>query len=172
MSTDDIIRALVTNQSNFQASVSQNQQETKNSFKNLDNRLGQMATVISCLEARDSGTLPSQTVTNPRPNVSAVSLRNGRQLVEVPKPVANSKSVALHGEEEDVVVERSASSPSEPVTEVVREPTFDVEVPFPDALKSTRRIENDKDIYETFRKCEVNISLLDLLKGVPRYAMF
>ncbi|KAL9241866.1 hypothetical protein vseg_015926 [Gypsophila vaccaria] len=131
-----------------------------------------MATAISRLEARDSNTLPSQTVTNPRPNVSAVSLRNGRQLVEVPKSVAKSKSSIRHGEEEEVVIEKSASSSSEPVTEIVREPTFEAEVPFPNALKSTRRIENDKDIYETFRKCEVNIPLLDLLKGVPRYAKF
>ncbi|KAL9246044.1 hypothetical protein vseg_019627 [Gypsophila vaccaria] len=33
-------------------------------------------------------------------------------------------------------------------------PVFESEVPFPEALKSTRMIEKDSDIYETFRQCE------------------
>ena len=44
--------------------------------------------------------------------------------------------------------------------------------PFPDALKDTRRLENDKEIFETFSKCEVNIPLLKLVKNIPRYAKF
>ncbi|KAK9690655.1 hypothetical protein RND81_09G144000 [Saponaria officinalis] len=171
MSTNEMIRALVANQGNFQASVAQNQLETKNSIKNLKTQIGQMATAISRLEARDSNTLPSQTVTNPRPNVSAVSLRNGRQLVEAEKPVAKSKRATLH-EEEEAVVETSTESPGVEVKDDEPPPVQEVEVPFPEALKSTRRIENDKDIYETFRKCEVNIPLLDLLKSVPKYAKF
>ncbi|XP_074297791.1 uncharacterized protein LOC141628565 [Silene latifolia] len=43
---------------------------------------------------------------------------------------------------------------------------------FPKALKDTRKKEHDNDVYETFRKCEVNIPLLELLKSVPRYAKF
>ncbi|XP_074296262.1 uncharacterized protein LOC141626235 [Silene latifolia] len=44
--------------------------------------------------------------------------------------------------------------------------------PFPEALKDTRKKEHDNDVYETFRKCEVNIPLLELLKSVPKYAKF
>ncbi|XP_074302682.1 uncharacterized protein LOC141634389 [Silene latifolia] len=56
------------------------------------------------------------------------------------------------------------------VEEIVREHV--VEVPFPHALTHSKRFERDEDLYETFRKCEVNIPLLNLLKGVPRYAKF
>ena len=44
--------------------------------------------------------------------------------------------------------------------------------PFPEALKDTRRPENDKELFETFSKCEVNIPLLKLIKNIPRYAKF
>ncbi len=31
---------------------------------------------------------------------------------------------------------------------------------------------NDKELFETFSKCEVNIPLLKLVKSIPRYAKF
>ena len=39
--------------------------------------------------------------------------------------------------------------------------------PFLEALKETRRIENDKDLFDTFRHCEVNIPLIKLIKNIP-----
>ncbi|XP_074301171.1 uncharacterized protein LOC141632527 [Silene latifolia] len=111
MSTEDMIRALVTSQATLQATVIQNQKENKASIQNIENQLRQMATTINRLEARDSNVLPSQTVVNPK-NVSAVSLRNGRQLVEVEKPKAKSKSAILH-EEEEIVVEKDESATPE-----------------------------------------------------------
>ena len=44
--------------------------------------------------------------------------------------------------------------------------------PFPEALKDTRTPANDKEIFETFSNCEVNIPLLKLIKTIPRYAKF
>ncbi|KAL9244263.1 hypothetical protein vseg_018059 [Gypsophila vaccaria] len=149
MSTDDMIRALVTNQSNFQDIVAQNQLETKNSITDLENQMSQIATAVSRLKARDSGKLPSQTVP-PKENVSAVSLRNGRQLVKAEKKKKKkpSKEVPVHEEEELEVDKVHDELIGEPL------PVFESEVPFPEALKSTRKIEKDSDIYETFRQCE------------------
>ena len=42
--------------------------------------MGQMATVISRLEAQSSRKLPSQTVVNPRENASAIILRSGKEI--------------------------------------------------------------------------------------------
>src|SRR6185295_8748611 len=42
----------------------------------------------------------------------------------------------------------------------------------PDALKDTRRTKNDKELFDTFSKCEVKIPLLKLIKSIPRYARF
>lgn len=44
--------------------------------------------------------------------------------------------------------------------------------PFPQALVESRKDEQNKDLYETFHRCEVNIQLLDAIKQVPRYAKF
>ncbi|XP_074301383.1 uncharacterized protein LOC141632768 [Silene latifolia] len=125
-------------------SVTHDRADNKQNFKNLENRVSQLANAINQLEARDSNALPSQTVVNPK-NVSAVSLRNGRQLVEAEKE------------------KKKIPSPI---------PVVEPEVPFPDALKRTHHFEHDKDIYEVFQKCEVNIPLLNLLKIFPKYAKF
>ncbi|XP_041009434.1 uncharacterized protein LOC121253491 [Juglans microcarpa x Juglans regia] len=43
---------------------------------------------------------------------------------------------------------------------------------FPQALVESRKDEQNKDLYETFCRCEVNIPLLDAIKQVSRYAKF
>ena len=43
------------------------------------------------MEAQGSGKLPSQKVTNPNENVSAITLKGGKQLEEVQKKVASEK---------------------------------------------------------------------------------
>ncbi|KAB2631105.1 S ribonuclease [Pyrus ussuriensis x Pyrus communis] len=45
-------------------------------------------------------------------------------------------------------------------------------VPFPRRFMQSKKEESDKDILETFRKVQVNIPLLDVIKQVPRYAKF
>ncbi|XP_074271303.1 uncharacterized protein LOC141595236 [Silene latifolia] len=171
MSTEDMIRALTI-------SVTQDRAENKQNFKNLENQVSQLASTVNWLEAKLSSALPSQTVLNPRENVSDVSSRNRKQLVEIEKPKAKPKVVIIQ-EEEELVVEDDkllkdggkddASNSKEVIPSM---PTYEPRPPFPEALKDTRKKEHDTDIYETFRKCEVNIPLLDLIKSVPRHAMF
>ncbi|XP_070675709.1 uncharacterized protein [Malus domestica] len=45
-------------------------------------------------------------------------------------------------------------------------------VPFPRRFMKSKKEESDKDILEKFRKVQVNISLLDAIKQVPKYAKF
>ena len=59
------------------------QHETRSSIQNLEKQVSQLATSIGKLEAQSSGKFPSQTIINPRENVSAISLRSGREI-EVP----------------------------------------------------------------------------------------
>ncbi|KAK9714198.1 hypothetical protein RND81_06G079100 [Saponaria officinalis] len=102
MSTEDMIRALTTNMSTMQTTMMQHQQETKSSILNLENQVGQLANAVGRLEQRDSGKFPSQPETNS--NVSAVSLRNGRQLEEVEKKKPKPKPPVVEEEEEDELV--------------------------------------------------------------------
>ncbi|KAL0404700.1 UNVERIFIED_CONTAM: hypothetical protein Sradi_2110800 [Sesamum radiatum] len=44
--------------------------------------------------------------------------------------------------------------------------------PFPEQFAKSKKEEDDKEIFETLSKVEVNIPLLDAIKQVPRYAKF
>ncbi|XP_062176246.1 uncharacterized protein LOC133881340 [Alnus glutinosa] len=148
MSLDDIVKSLATNTLQFQ-------QETKASIQSLENQMGQMATAISKLEAQNSRKLPSQTVINPRENVSSIVLRSEQE---------KEKNVVVDGDfpNDDDVPKRKFP----PLSDYKPVP------PFPQALTESRKYERNSDLYETFRRCEVNIPLLDAIKQVPRYAKF
>lgn len=45
-------------------------------------------------------------------------------------------------------------------------------VPFHSRFRQSKKEENEKGILETFRKVQVNISLLDAIKQVLKYAKF
>ncbi|KAL0449409.1 UNVERIFIED_CONTAM: hypothetical protein Slati_1497300 [Sesamum latifolium] len=44
--------------------------------------------------------------------------------------------------------------------------------PFPERFTKSKKEEEEKEIFETFRKVEVNIPLLDAIKQIPRYTKF
>ena len=44
--------------------------------------------------------------------------------------------------------------------------------PFPEALKESRKPESDKEIFDIFKRLEVNIPFLNLIQSIPRYAKF
>ncbi|XP_073154211.1 uncharacterized protein [Henckelia pumila] len=70
---ENIVKDLATNTLNFQ-------QEMRASIQHLNTQVGQLATAINRLEAKNSSSLPSHTVVNPKENVSAITLRSGREL--------------------------------------------------------------------------------------------
>ncbi|XP_073121745.1 uncharacterized protein [Henckelia pumila] len=118
------------------------QQETRASIQNLNTHMGQLATAINKLEEQHSNTFPSQTIPNLRENASAITLRNGKELK------VKEKGEAQKGK-------------FPPVSE------YKPVAPFPLALKESRKDEGIKEFYDTFRICEVNIPLLDVIKQEP-----
>ncbi|CAH9100957.1 unnamed protein product [Cuscuta epithymum] len=175
MSTEDMIRSLAMNMATMQQSVTQFQETTKSSIHNLENQMSQISNAVSRLEAKDSAKLPSQTEPNPRQQAHAVTLRSGKELV-----MAKAKAKSHVGEEEEEILVPSTNPQNEEEKEEEATPqrkfpplnSYEPVPPFPEALKDNRKYNNDKDIYETFSKCEVNIPLLNLIKGVPRFAKF
>ena len=132
--------------------------------------MGQMATAISWLEAQSSEKLPSQIVVNPRENASAIVLRSCK---EVEIPAKATPALLKHEKEKNIVVDRNVPNDDE-VPKRKFSPLSDYKPvpPFPHALAESRKDEKNKDIYETFRRCEVNIPFLDAIKQVPHYAKF
>ena len=129
-----------------------------------------MATTISRLEAQSSGKFPSQTVVNPRENASKIVLRSDKE-VEIPEKAA--PALLKQEKEKNVVADKNVPNDDE-VPKRKFPPLFDYKPvpPFPQALVESRKYEQNKNLYETFRRCKVNIPLLDAIKQVPRYAKF
>ena len=131
--------------------------------------MGQMAMAISWLEAQSSGKLLSQTVVNPRENAIAIVLRSGKE-VKIPVKAA---PVSLKQEKQNVVADKNVPNDDEvPKRKFLPFSDYKPVPSFPQALVESRKYEQNKDLYETFRRCEVNIPLLDAIKNVPRYAKF
>ncbi|XP_052625057.1 uncharacterized protein LOC128132496 [Lactuca sativa] len=165
MSLQELVTSLAQSQSQFQ-------QETKNNFSNIQAQIGDLATALSKMEQR--GKLPSQTEKNP--NVSAITLRSGKTLGE-----SNPKRVSREKEDEVIIVEPSkVVPPKEPVVPNIGQPESSnktikplvIPPPFPSRLASSKKQEEEKEFLETFRKVQINISLLDVIKQIPRYDKF
>ncbi|KAH9768606.1 hypothetical protein KPL71_011668 [Citrus sinensis] len=176
-SLEDLVKALATNSMQFQ-------QTTQTQLQHLENQIGQLATSMSRIEGRTSGKLPSQPEINPKENASAMSLRSGKQLEPLlAKPskvsttlspsVTNSSPKALPLTRKD---DSHSALPIDPSGQVSipspRIKTLFIPPPFPSRFKQSKKEEQEKEILETFRKVEVNIPLLDVIKQVPRYAKF
>ena len=92
-------------------------------------------------------------------------MRSGK---EVEIPVEAAPASLEKREEKNRVADRNVSKDDD-----VPKCKFPLPAPpFPQALVESRKDEQNKDLYETFRRCEVNIPLLDAIKQVPRYAKF
>ncbi|XP_061371420.1 uncharacterized protein LOC133314004 [Gastrolobium bilobum] len=102
-----------------------------------------------------------QTVPNPKGtgNVSAISLRSGKQLEEPNQSAVKSSQGGDTGSRKQ------------------NTDTSDVHIPLPFPQRATQSKRQaakaqDKEILDTFRKVEVNIPLLDAIQQIPRYAKF
>ncbi|XP_061351776.1 uncharacterized protein LOC133296742 [Gastrolobium bilobum] len=105
--------------------------------------------------------LASMTVPNPKGtgNVSAISLRSGKQLEEPNQSAVESSQGGDTGSRKQ------------------NTDTSDVHIllPFPQRATQSKKQAakaQDKEILDTFRKVEVNIPLLDAIQQIPRFAMF
>ncbi|XP_031116495.1 uncharacterized protein LOC116020153 [Ipomoea triloba] len=163
MSLEDIVKSLATNTQQFQQQTQQFQQETRTSIQHLESQMSQLASTVSRLESQ--GKLPSQTIVNPKQNASAVTLRSGKELPE-PTQVRSK-----HNRDEEN--EKEFHPPQNDQKLVKESPeTLVIPPPFPSRLAKSKKVEEQKEILETFRKVEVNIPLLDAIKQIPRYAKF
>ncbi|XP_023749956.1 uncharacterized protein LOC111898259 [Lactuca sativa] len=166
MSLQQLVTSLAQSQTQFQ-------QETKNTFSNIQAQIGDLASALNKMEQR--GKLPSQTEKNP--NVSAITLRSGKTLGE-----SNPKRVSREEEDDVIVVEppKVEATPKEPVVPNIDQPDSSnkpikplvIPPPFPSRLAFSKKIEEENELFETFRKVQINIPLLNAIKQIPSYAKF
>ncbi|KAL2242611.1 UNVERIFIED_CONTAM: Retrovirus-related Pol polyprotein from transposon 17.6 [Sesamum indicum] len=150
----------------FQQQTQQFQQQTQTSIQNLESQISQLASSVGKLESQ--GKLPSQSVINPRQNASAITLRSGKELQEHVKEDNTKRGHDAERKpkkEIEVQQEQTEHEVDHPKPLVTRPP-------FPERFTKAKKEEEEKEIFETFRKVEVNIPLLDAIKQIPRYAKF
>ncbi|XP_075099674.1 uncharacterized protein LOC142176341 [Nicotiana tabacum] len=138
-----------------------NQQAQAATLRNLEHHVGQLARAQN---TRLIGDLPSDTEPNPKAQVNAVTLRNGRALEEALKKKKNT----AHPEGELVPKpvegnEKDDKGP-EPVIETRPPP------PFPQRLQKQEDDAKYKKFLDILSQVSVNLPLVEILQEVPKYA--
>ncbi|TYI75800.1 hypothetical protein E1A91_D06G032000v1, partial [Gossypium mustelinum] len=155
--------------------------ETDGRFQSLESAVKQLQTRASStdvnlgnLQAQVNNRLPSQPVANPRDNVSAITLRSGKELRSILEKGQNSNEEdetedAANFEQETRVPELRAQASQ---NDNNQPRSYVPKAPFPQRLRKEKSDDVNAEILETFRKVQVNIPLIDAIKQVPRYANF
>ncbi|XP_070008007.1 uncharacterized protein [Nicotiana sylvestris] len=149
-STNDLLKKLLIDN-----------QQLKTDFKNLERQMGQLATNQN---TRLAGALPSDIEKNPQ--VNAITLRNGRELEEVPKkkkdkPIPEGELIPKVTHEPKNVAE---------ITEPVEAPR-----PPPPFLRRLQKKNDDRmftKFFSILSQVQLNIPLVDVLREIPKYVKY
>nr|XP_016497067.1 PREDICTED: uncharacterized protein LOC107815929 [Nicotiana tabacum] len=135
-------------------------QQLRTEFRNLEREFGQM---VNNQNTRPAEALPSDTEKNPQAN--AVTLRNGRELVEVPKKKKEQSSLEEESVPKPVEVDERNKTVPEQKSERV-----------PPSFPQRLRKKNDDHMFHKFldmlKQIHLNILLVDMLREVPKYAKY
>ncbi|KAL3533288.1 hypothetical protein ACH5RR_006809 [Cinchona calisaya] len=115
------------------------------------------------------GKLPSQTIVKPKENVSAIVLSSNKEVKMQNKLVLECVKA---DEETEVEKEICPINKDEETGKSTSWLEYKPKLPFPKAFKKFLKEDSNRDLYETFHKCEVNIPLLEDIKQIPQYTKF
>ncbi|GJR83790.1 hypothetical protein Tco_0154575 [Tanacetum coccineum] len=162
----------------------QNQgQNLQSQMANLTDMLSKFVTANTA-STSGSGTLPGNTVTNPKEDLKGITTRSG-VTIQGPKTVSHDTEVtkdtmppADNGSTEDVqppVVQIQSGKPNpEPKVSPVETPIPKASIPFPSRRNDERRKEKANEqiekFYEIFKDMNFEISFLDALTLMPKFA--
>ena len=139
----------------------------------IDNLQYSITKINNLIEVQERGRFPSQTLPNPKEvheigsssnsginEVKAIiTLRSGKEIEQPVPMTAQETEKEKEAEPERVIISEDSVKTNMPP-------------PFPQALRSKKKIPNQAEIWEVLRQVKVNIPLLDMIKQVPTYAKF
>ncbi|XP_042387373.1 uncharacterized protein LOC121979449 [Zingiber officinale] len=154
----------------------QQQQRTDAALQNIERQVSQLVSAQGQTQLQTPSQLPSQTIPNPRGNVSAITLRNG-------KSVSENKQEGLAEHLRDLDADLQIKFGSIPKSVAVQLPSLEqeqteIQLPFPQRLvkpgkgKVIEKSREFQEMMEIFSRVEVNIPLLKAIKHIPKYAKF
>jgi hypothetical protein len=110
----------------------------------MQTQIGQLASSLSQLQSQGSGQMPSQTIPNPKGNVSVITLRNGKQVIE--PPTMHGK-VDQRGEKENSITpeklekqeqSKELQKDAEQVESSTKQPETKMKIPLPFPNRKTQ----------------------------------
>ncbi|XP_076958958.1 uncharacterized protein LOC143634874 [Bidens hawaiensis] len=141
----------------------------KASMQTIENQVGQISQLFS---VRQQGSLRCNTERNPNAEAKSITLRSGRTTIPVdasvstPKPIADEIKTGTPGEVHSRLDPASTAQISEPVR------TYVPPIPYPGRLKKQKMEEQHGKFLELFKQLHINLTFLDALKELPKYAKF
>nr|GEX04331.1 reverse transcriptase domain-containing protein [Tanacetum cinerariifolium] len=179
-----------------QGQSTQNQcQNIQNQYQNLQNQIATVTDMVSKLVSANtasssgSGTLPGNTVTNPKEELKGITTRSGvaYQGPKTPSPskqgtkatkdqVQTPSSQNIAPVQPSVIQSESQASVSEPVVAPISAlmPNLKPSIPYPSRRDNEKRRdqanEQMKKFYEIFKEMSFEISFTDALILMPKFA--
>ncbi|XP_061343724.1 uncharacterized protein LOC133289737 [Gastrolobium bilobum] len=171
--------------SNFQRRVqgTETRANTKNtnaSIRNLENQISQLAKQIA---DRTPGTFPSNTITNPKEDCTAITTRSGKVVAAPEKPNINvgaeEKFKEVKEPEKEVVIPFTVEKPFQKGEEeeqmiVAEKKKFVLSseyvramAPYPEIFKKDAQKQQYARFLNIFKKLHVNIAFVEALKKFP-----
>ena len=139
----------------------------------IDNLQYSITRINNFLEVQEKGRFPSQTLPNPKGVHEIGSSRNSK-MDEVQAIITFRSEKEIEQPVPMTAEETCKEKEAEPEKIIISEDSVKKNMPhpFPQALRSKKKIPNQAEIWEVLRQVKVNIPLLDIIKQVPTYAKF
>ncbi|XP_024022401.1 uncharacterized protein LOC112091893 [Morus notabilis] len=125
--------------------------------------MGQLASSSS---SRQLGSLPSDTIPNPKKQCKAIFTRSGLQLQDPPVRSSIEKKQMIDDEDASGNVREEIEKQELPVEK--HKPG----IPFPQQLKKKNRVHQFAKFLEVFKKIHINIPFAEALAQMPTYVKF
>ncbi|XP_052877344.1 uncharacterized protein LOC128283956 [Gossypium arboreum] len=152
-----LISTMATNSQQFGSSSEPSRRVHEVSTVSLENKIDKLTDIVNSLVTEE--------------NVSAITLRSG--TVISPEPTKEPEKIKKDKEDTSLKSQVEKSSPT--LGKVIPSPsfsTYEAPPPFPGKLARRDKKEEEKQILDIFKKVEINIPLLDVIRKVPKYAKF
>ena len=137
-------------------------------MQEIRNQINQKAISINHLESQSQEKLSFQPEVNPK-NLSVITLRIWKEVEG--QELVTSKDKNEEWIEKELEKERMRSMNSKVIPNSIIKVRTNPP-PFPNRLEKLKTQGKENEILEVFRKVAINISLLDAIKQVPKYAKF
>ncbi|GJR61012.1 reverse transcriptase domain-containing protein [Tanacetum coccineum] len=172
---------------NLKTKVEQGQKNHQDAIQDLETKFGRLSDQCS---TRPTGSLPSNTQTNPKPSpssekpyrpsftqnghVNAVSTCSGKTYDPPVNP--NDKTIIIHDDNEDEVdeaeIEEELSSFKPTKTDPAPLKSYKQKIPYPQCLYKEKMVERYAKFIDMIKEVRINVPLVDVLAGMPNYGKF